>query len=68
EQTQDNLKLTLQCNTFRMAAPLRALMEHKIVTANLHILVLLQSNIHLDIFMGHNELIEPADFFKPQQG
>jgi proteasome maturation protein len=63
EETQDNLKLTLQRNIDGLHAPIRLLMERKIVSANPHMPALPQSNIHLDILMGRDETLEPADFF-----
>ncbi|KAF7306439.1 hypothetical protein MIND_00435100 [Mycena indigotica] len=63
EETQDNMKLTLQRNMHGMHAPLRLLMERKIVSANPHMPVFPQSNLHLDILMGRDETIEPVDIF-----
>ncbi|KAJ7071551.1 proteasome maturation factor UMP1 [Mycena amicta] len=63
EETQDNMKLTLQRNMHGMHAPLRLLMERKIVSANPHMPGLPQSNLHLDILMGRDETIEPVDIF-----
>ena len=77
EATQDNLKLTLERNLFGMHAPMRRLMERKIV-ANVRCiefaptLILADnyktpmygaphSNLHLDILMGRDEIIEPSD-------
>jgi len=63
EETQDNLKLTLQRNLHGMHAPMRLLMERKIVAANPHMPAMAQSNLHLDILMGRDETIEPVDIF-----
>ncbi|KAF8640595.1 hypothetical protein AX17_000257 [Amanita inopinata Kibby_2008] len=63
EATQDNLRLNLKRNVYGMHAPMRLLMERKLVATNLHMPVLPQSNIHLDILMGRDEAIEPADVF-----
>jgi len=63
EETQDNLKLTLQRNLYGMHAPMRLLMERKIVATNPHMPALPQSNLHLDILMGRDETIVPADIF-----
>ncbi|KIM84723.1 hypothetical protein PILCRDRAFT_96799 [Piloderma croceum F 1598] len=63
EETQDNMKLTLQRNIEGLHAPVRLLMERKIVSSNPHMPELPQSNIHLDILMGRDECLEPADFF-----
>ncbi|KAF9014750.1 proteasome maturation factor UMP1 [Hymenopellis radicata] len=63
EETQDNLKLTMQRNVYGMHAPMRLLMERKIVSANPHMPALPQSNLHLDILMGRDETIEPGDIF-----
>ncbi|KDR85243.1 hypothetical protein GALMADRAFT_233988 [Galerina marginata CBS 339.88] len=63
EATQDNLKLTLERNIYGMHAPMRRLMERKIVGSTTHSLSTPQTNLHLDILMGRDELIEPADVF-----
>ncbi|KAF7319871.1 hypothetical protein MKEN_00770300 [Mycena kentingensis (nom. inval.)] len=63
EETQDNMKLTLQRNLHGMHAPMRLLMERKIVATNPHMPALPQSNLHLDILMGRDETIEPVDIF-----
>ncbi|KAF8891556.1 proteasome maturation factor UMP1 [Mucidula mucida] len=63
DETQDNLKLTMQRNVYGMHAPMRLLMERKIVSANPHMPALPQSNLHLDILMGRDETIEPGDIF-----
>jgi len=63
EQTQDNMKLTLQRNIYGMHAPMRLLMERKIVSHNPHMPALPRSNVHLDILMGRDETIEPFDIF-----
>jgi len=62
EATQDNLKLTLERNLFGMHAPMRRLMERKIV-ANTPMYGAPQINLHLDILMGRDEVIEPSDVF-----
>lgn len=78
EATQDNLKLTLERNLFGMHAPMRRLMERKIVAnvsciefsllilANNHKTSMYgasQPNLHLDILMGRDDIIEPSDVF-----
>ncbi|KAJ6573967.1 proteasome maturation factor UMP1 [Mycena vulgaris] len=63
EETQDNLKLTLQRNLHGMHAPMRLLMERKIVAASPHMPAMAHSNLHLDILMGRDETIEPVDIF-----
>ncbi|KAG6857658.1 hypothetical protein H0H87_010227 [Tephrocybe sp. NHM501043] len=65
EATQDNAKLTLQRNIYGMHAPMRLLMERKIVTQgkNPFADAMAPSNLHLDILMGRDESIEPADIF-----
>ncbi|KII86343.1 hypothetical protein PLICRDRAFT_56067 [Plicaturopsis crispa FD-325 SS-3] len=71
EETQDNLKLTLQRNIYGMHAPVRLLMERKIVSQNPHMPAMpgYGSNLQLDILMGRDELIEPVDVFGgPEQG
>ncbi|KAL1688051.1 proteasome maturation factor UMP1-domain-containing protein [Schizophyllum commune] len=63
-ETQDNLKLNMQRNVYGMHAPMRLLMERKIVTQGMQSLPgMPQSNLHLDILMGRDETIEPADIF-----
>ncbi|KAG7090736.1 hypothetical protein E1B28_009826 [Marasmius oreades] len=63
EETQDNLKLTMMRNAYGLHAPMRILMERKIVTMNPHMPTFPQSNVHLDILMGRDETIEPSDVF-----
>ncbi|KAF9535768.1 proteasome maturation factor UMP1 [Crepidotus variabilis] len=63
EATQDNLKLTLERNTFGMHVPLRKLMERKIVSDRPHTLCAPQTNLHLDILMGRDESIDFPDVF-----
>ncbi|KAG5651816.1 hypothetical protein H0H81_007288 [Sphagnurus paluster] len=64
EATQDNMKLTLQRNIYGMHAPMRRLMERKIVSqSNPFVSAMSPSNIHLDILMGRDSTIEPADVF-----
>ncbi|KAF9229719.1 hypothetical protein BS17DRAFT_799197 [Gyrodon lividus] len=63
EETQDKLRLTMMRDLYGVHAPARLLMERKIVASNLHMPGVSQSNIHLDILMGRDEMLEPADFF-----
>ncbi|KAF8167857.1 proteasome maturation factor UMP1-domain-containing protein [Crassisporium funariophilum] len=63
EATQDNLKLTLERNLYGMHAPMRRLMERRIVANTSHMPGAPQTNLHLDIMMGRDETIEPADVF-----
>ncbi|KAJ3758574.1 proteasome maturation factor UMP1-domain-containing protein [Lentinula raphanica] len=63
EETQDNLKLTMMRNTHGLHAPMRILMERKIVGVNPHMSLLPQTNLQLDILMGRDESIEPVDVF-----
>ncbi|KAH0590199.1 hypothetical protein H2248_000372 [Termitomyces sp. 'cryptogamus'] len=65
EATQDNTKLTLQRNIYGMHAPMRLLMERRIVTqgTNPFSAAMSPSNLHLDILMGRDETLEPADAF-----
>ncbi|KAH9931278.1 proteasome maturation factor UMP1 [Fomitopsis serialis] len=65
DATQDNLKLTMQRNTFGLHMPMRMLMERKIVSRNPHMPALPQSNPHLDILMGRDETLDCADFMMP---
>ncbi|KAF5355658.1 hypothetical protein D9756_003975 [Leucocoprinus leucothites] len=63
EETQDMTKFTMLRNTFGMHAPMRLLMERKLVNSAPSFPGIPQSNLHLDILMGRDELIEPADIF-----
>ncbi|KAF8633995.1 hypothetical protein AX15_001169 [Amanita polypyramis BW_CC] len=63
EIAQDNLRLSLKRDIYGMHAPMRLLMERKLVATNPHMSVLPQSNLHLDILMGRDEVIEPTDVF-----
>ncbi|KAJ3864583.1 MAG: proteasome maturation factor UMP1-domain-containing protein, partial [Lentinula lateritia] len=63
EETQDNLKLTMMRNTYGLHAPMRLLMERRIVSANPHMTLLPQTNLQLDILMGRDESVEAADVF-----
>jgi len=64
EETQDELKLNLQRNMFGIAAPLRTLMERRIVAFDPHMPVMPRSNIHLDILMGRDESLDVQDIFE----
>lgn len=64
EATQDNAKLTLKRNIYGIHAPMRLLMERKIVSQTHPFAAAMSpSNLHLDILMGRDETIEPADIF-----
>ncbi|TEB39129.1 hypothetical protein FA13DRAFT_1808940 [Coprinellus micaceus] len=65
EETQDNLKLNLQRNVHGMHLPMRVLMERKLVATQPNFMGSLMgtSNVHLDVLMGRDETIEPADVF-----
>ncbi|KAF8525226.1 proteasome maturation factor UMP1, partial [Hysterangium stoloniferum] len=65
EETQDQLKLTLQRNLYGLHLPVRQMMERKIVSASPHMPAMAQfhSNVHLDILMGRDEALDVADFF-----
>ncbi|OJT11173.1 Proteasome maturation factor UMP1 [Trametes pubescens] len=65
EATQDNLKLQMQRQLFGLHMPMRILMERKLVSQNSHMPVLSQSNLHLDILMGRDEMLECPDFMMP---
>lgn len=72
DATRDNLKLTMQRNMFGMAAPIRTLMERRIVEHNPHFPALQAgqmggprkglSALHRDILNGDDETIDPVDF------
>ncbi|KAJ7596837.1 proteasome maturation factor UMP1 [Mycena floridula] len=61
DETQDNLRLTMQRNIYGMHAPMRLLMERKLVSHNPTMPGLPQSNVHLDILMGRDETIDLSD-------
>jgi proteasome maturation protein len=65
DETQDNAKLTLQRNAYGLHAPMRLLMERKIVASGQPMFseMMAPSNLHLDILMGRDETIEPVDIF-----
>ncbi|KAG5646862.1 hypothetical protein DXG03_001938 [Asterophora parasitica] len=64
EATQDNAKLTVQRNIYGMHAPMRLLMERKIVAqTSPFVAAMSPSNVHLDILMGRDAAIAPADIF-----
>ncbi|TRM62891.1 proteasome maturation factor UMP1 [Schizophyllum amplum] len=64
-ETQDNLKLSMQRNVYGLHAPMRLLMERKIVSHGMQGMPAMpaQSNLQLDILMGRDESIEPSDIF-----
>ncbi|KIJ45098.1 hypothetical protein M422DRAFT_29949 [Sphaerobolus stellatus SS14] len=68
EETQDQLKLSMQRNMFGLHMPARQLMERKIVSGNPHMpaFAQFQSNIHLDILMGRDEMLDVEDIFGDQ--
>jgi len=63
QETQDNLKLTMLRDLHGLHAPMRLLMERRIVSSSPHMPAMPQSNIHLDILMGRDETLDAADFF-----
>ncbi|KAF5311883.1 hypothetical protein D9619_003080 [Psilocybe cf. subviscida] len=63
EAMQDNLKLNLERNLYGMHAPLRRLMERKIVAQTPHTLSAPNTNLQLDILMGRDETIDVSDIF-----
>jgi len=63
QETQDNLKLTMQRNIYGIHAPVRLLMERKLVSHNPSFMGRPRSNLHLDILMGNDETISVADVF-----
>jgi len=62
EQTQTNLKFTLQRRLYGMHAPIRQLMERSIVSRVQRAPVLHSSNLGLDILTGKDETIDFEDF------
>ncbi|KAJ2985959.1 hypothetical protein NUW54_g9962 [Trametes sanguinea] len=65
EATQDNLKLQMHRQVFGLHMPMRLMMERKLASYNPHMPVLPQSNVHLDILMGRDEVLDTADFMMP---
>ncbi|KAJ3485501.1 hypothetical protein NLI96_g4917 [Meripilus lineatus] len=65
EATRDNLKLTTLRNIYGLHAPVRLLMERKLVGHNPHMPALPVTNVHLDVLMGRDETLECADFMMP---
>jgi len=63
DETQRSLKLTMHRNIYGLHAPMRQLMERKIVSHNPHMPAMAQSNIHLDILEGRDETLDVTDFF-----
>ncbi|KAI0044361.1 proteasome maturation factor UMP1 [Auriscalpium vulgare] len=63
DETQDSLKLTIERNIYGLHAPMRQLMERKIISVNRHMPAFPQSNVHLDILMGRDETLDVTDFF-----
>ncbi|KAH9982168.1 proteasome maturation factor UMP1-domain-containing protein [Lactifluus volemus] len=61
DETQRNLKLTMHRNIYGLHAPMRQLMERKIVSYNPHVPAMPQSNIHLDILEGRDETLDVTD-------
>ncbi|CCA73905.1 related to UMP1-proteasome maturation factor [Serendipita indica DSM 11827] len=68
EQTQDDLKLNLYRNIYGLHAPVRMMMERKIVAQNPHFPAVQQSNVHLDILMGRDTTLDVGDFFGDDLG
>ncbi|KAB5594298.1 Proteasome maturation protein [Ceratobasidium theobromae] len=50
-------------NVYGMHAPIRMLMERKVVLNDPHMPTMPRSNIHLDILMGRDETLDVGDFF-----
>ncbi|KAI9512292.1 proteasome maturation factor UMP1 [Russula earlei] len=63
DDTQRNLKLTMHRNIYGLHAPIRQLMERKVVSYDPHMPAMPQSNIHLDILEGRDETLDVTDFF-----
>ncbi|KAG6837215.1 hypothetical protein H0H93_013083 [Arthromyces matolae] len=65
EATQDNANLTIQRDVYGLHAPMRLMMERKIVSQGTSPFAgaTRPSNLHLDILMGRDSIIEPADIF-----
>ncbi|EJU03192.1 proteasome maturation factor UMP1 [Dacryopinax primogenitus] len=68
EETQDNLKLNMQRNLYGLHAPVRLLMERRAVSQTPHMPALPRSNVHLDILMGRDEVLDPAEIMDGAEG
>ncbi|KAI0307506.1 proteasome maturation factor UMP1 [Multifurca ochricompacta] len=68
DESQRNLKLTMHRNIYGLHAPMRQLMERKIVSRDPHIPAMPQSNIHLEILEGRDETLDVTDFFNFEAG
>lgn len=62
EETQTNLKFTMQRRLYGIHAPVRQLMERSIVSKVQRFPVLTSSNFGLDILTGKDETIDFEDF------
>ncbi|RIB12506.1 proteasome maturation factor UMP1 [Gigaspora rosea] len=62
EETQTNLKLTMQRRIYGIHAPIRHLMERSIVSRMQRLPGLPSSNFGMEILMGKDETIEFEDF------
>ncbi|CAG8791983.1 25278_t:CDS:2 [Dentiscutata erythropus] len=62
EETQTNLKLTMQRRIYGIHAPIRHLMERSIVSRVQRLPGMPSSNFGLDILMGKDETIDFEDF------
>ncbi|KNZ49856.1 hypothetical protein VP01_473g8 [Puccinia sorghi] len=70
QTTQDHFKFTIQRDLYGAAFPLRQMMERDLIRKNVSPTTTLPgqlrpSNLHLDILMGRDELIEESDAFLP---
>ncbi|RHZ63312.1 hypothetical protein Glove_330g22 [Diversispora epigaea] len=62
EETQTNLKFTMQKRLYGVHAPIRHLMERSIVSKMQRLPALPSSNLGLEILMGKDETIDFEDF------
>ncbi|CAB4396664.1 unnamed protein product [Rhizophagus irregularis] len=62
EETQTNLKFTLERRIYGIHAPVRQLMERSIVSRVQRAPILPSSNLSLEVLMGKDETIDFEDF------
>ncbi|CED83564.1 Proteasome maturation factor [Phaffia rhodozyma] len=63
EQTQFNLKLQMQRNAYGLGAPLRSLMDRKIISQDAALPEFSTSQFHLDILQGTDTSLDIQHFF-----
>ncbi|KAL7413705.1 proteasome maturation factor UMP1-domain-containing protein [Mrakia frigida] len=67
DQTQLNLKMQMQRNAYGLGAPLRQLMDRKIVGQDAALPQFSTSQIHLDILNGNDDSLQVEHFFNNRE-